>query len=461
MGWAQEPQTLNPFIDQDEEDFVVWAINWRLLVDFGTKDLGPVPGIAEKLGGLARQEDRHLQPVRGPEVVRRPADHVEGRQVQLRDVRAQQPAVRQLRRRRRVDRHAGPAHGRAAPQAAGRPHRRRPVRLHPARARLGQGIGQAAHRLAPAEAAARRQRALRGHRVPARPDHTMERNPDCRGPKGKFDEIQLIKYGNADAVERALSWARSTSIREVAPSSFARLGKQKNIKTSQAPSPSFTQLAFNLCTQAELPGREVQPRRAGPRRAPGDRATRSTASGSTRSRPAARPSSATACCRLLQDLLRAAGGRLPARRRQGQPDARRRRLRRAATASADEGRREALVRPRGALGVPVNIQAARLVAEMAKQIGVEFKVQVMSVDKLTEITTRKKRGKPAPDFDTFVWGWGGDPVRPEPAARACSPRTRSAGSSDSFYSNPEYDRLYDEAGGRVRHRRSARRSSSR
>src|SRR5262245_51262901 len=47
MGWPQEPQTLNPFIDQDEEDFVVWAINWRLLVDFGTKDLGPVPGIAQ------------------------------------------------------------------------------------------------------------------------------------------------------------------------------------------------------------------------------------------------------------------------------------------------------------------------------------------------------------------------------------------------------------------------------
>src|SRR4051794_32967095 len=47
MGWEQEPQTLNPFIDEDEEDFVVWSINWRLLADFGTKDLGPVPGIAQ------------------------------------------------------------------------------------------------------------------------------------------------------------------------------------------------------------------------------------------------------------------------------------------------------------------------------------------------------------------------------------------------------------------------------
>ena len=47
MGWAQEPQTLNPFVDQDEEDFRIWALNYDLLVDFGTKDLGPVPGIAE------------------------------------------------------------------------------------------------------------------------------------------------------------------------------------------------------------------------------------------------------------------------------------------------------------------------------------------------------------------------------------------------------------------------------
>ena len=38
----------------------------------------------------------------------------------------------------------------------------------------------------------------------------MERNPNFRGPEPKFDEIQFIKYGNQDAVERALSLARST-----------------------------------------------------------------------------------------------------------------------------------------------------------------------------------------------------------------------------------------------------------
>jgi ABC-type transport system substrate-binding protein len=47
LGQAQEPQTLSPFIDQDEEDFRVWSINYDLLVDFSPKDLGPVAGIAK------------------------------------------------------------------------------------------------------------------------------------------------------------------------------------------------------------------------------------------------------------------------------------------------------------------------------------------------------------------------------------------------------------------------------
>ena len=61
---------------------------------------------------------------------------------------------------------------------------------------------------------------------------------------------------------------------------------------------------------------------------------------------------------------------------------------------------------------PYNIQAAKLIAEMTTEIGIEFNVQVVSTDKLTELTVRKVDGKPAPEFDTFIWGWGGDPYDP-------------------------------------------------
>jgi peptide/nickel transport system substrate-binding protein len=92
---------------------------------------------------------------------------------------------------------------------------------------------------------------------------------------------------------------------------------------------------------------------------------------------------------------------------------------------------------------PSDIQAAKVIAEQAKDVGIEFKVQVVSVDKLTEITTRQNDGVPAPDFDTFVWGWGGDPYDPSALLKLVT-SDQIGGSSDSFYSNPEYDRLFNE-----------------
>ena len=71
IGWAQDPGTLNPFIGYDEEDFTIWAI------ELGAADQlrprGPLagPGDRRELGRLRGQEDDHLPPGRGGEVVRR------------------------------------------------------------------------------------------------------------------------------------------------------------------------------------------------------------------------------------------------------------------------------------------------------------------------------------------------------------------------------------------------------
>jgi peptide/nickel transport system substrate-binding protein len=87
---------------------------------------------------------------------------------------------------------------------------------------------------------------------------------------------------------------------------------------------------------------------------------------------------------------------------------------------------------------------------MAKEIGVDFKVEVVSVDKLTELTTQKVKGKMAPDFDTFIWAWGGDPYDPSILLGLIT-TAQIGGSSDSFYSNPEYDRLYQAQAGSFDH----------
>ncbi len=71
---------------------------------------------------------------------------------------------------------------------------------------------------------------------------------------------------------------------------------------------------------------------------------------------------------------------------------------------------------------------------------------MVSADKLTEITIRTVDGEPAPAFDTFVWGWGGDPYDPS-FLLSLFLTDQIGGNSDSFYSNPEYDRLFNEQAG--------------
>ena len=145
MGWAQEPQTLSPFVDQDEEDFRVWALNYDLLVNFSPKDLGPTPGIAESWDISPDKKTVTFKLFEGHK-------WSDGTPITSKDVKysletfaPEQPAVPELRRERHLDRDAGRPDGRHQDQAARRAHRRRAVRLHPARARLGQAVGEEAH----------------------------------------------------------------------------------------------------------------------------------------------------------------------------------------------------------------------------------------------------------------------------------------------------------------------------
>ena len=87
----------------------------------------------------------------------------------------------------------------------------------------------------------------------------MERNPNWRGEPGPYDEIQFIKYGNQDAVERALTLGEIDLVREVESSSYARLGEQDNVAISRSGTPAYTQLAFNMCPERYCPDANFNP----------------------------------------------------------------------------------------------------------------------------------------------------------------------------------------------------------
>ena len=276
----------------------------------------------------------------------------------------------------------------------------------------------------------------------------MERNPNFRGDPPAFDELQWIKYGSTDAVERALTLGEVDMITEVQPATFERLGKTENIKTVKSPSPSFTQLAFNLCPRDICPDAKYNP-------AVQDRTVRQAigfAVDREKINQIAARGTAFAAHGLLpmyyKDFFTEPAGDLDY---PYDTDKANQLLDDAGWTPGEGGVREKdgqrlsfdlYVRTES----QENIQDARLVKEMTEPIGVEFKVQVVSADKLYDLTVNEVDGKMAPDFDTFIWGWGGDPYDPGLLLNLLTTNA-IGGSSDAFYSNPEYDRLYQQQSG--------------
>jgi peptide/nickel transport system substrate-binding protein len=274
----------------------------------------------------------------------------------------------------------------------------------------------------------------------------LEKNPNFRGPEPKFDEIQFIRYGNQDAAERALQVGEVDMVPEVSAAGFERLGEQPNIDTLQAASPAYTEMSFNSCPAKLCPDANFNP-------AIQDPAIRqATAYAVDRERInqiAARDTSFPAHG-ILPSFYKSFY-EIPADDYPYDPEQAKQILDDAGWQENGDGARtkgseEASFNLYVRSESPYNIQAAKLVAEQAKAVGIEYDVQVVSTDKLYDLTVRKVDGKPAPDFDTFIWGWGGDPYDPSFLLGILT-TAEIGGSSDSFYSNPTYDRLFKQQAG--------------
>ncbi len=443
IGWAQDPRTLNVFTGYDEEDFEIWAINYDLLVNFNPEDLSPAPGIAESWDVSEDRKTVTFHLVKG-------AKWSDGKPITSADVKwsletlgdngvlftsytdnitsikTPDPNTVVVRTSKPDARIIGGLFIYILPEHVwGKfPVKEITGAFNPELPLVGSGpyvVTEYEH----------------GRIV------TMERNPEWRGDEPAFDQIQFIKYGTNDAVERALGLGEIDVIPEVQPATFERLGEQDGIETVRAPSPSFAELSFNLCSEKECPDAKFNP-------AVQDRTVRQAIAYSIdreRINAIATQGTSLVAHGMLPSFYKSFF-EVPEQDYPYDPEMGNQLLDDAGWTLNDDGVREKdgetlsfnlYVRSES----PETTQMAKLVAEQAQEIGVEFDVQVVSTDKLTELTVRKEDGKPAPEFDTFIWGWGGDPYDPSSLLALLTTDAIGA-SSDSFYSNPEYDRLFDE-----------------
>ena len=82
-------------------------------------------------------------------------------------------------------------------------------------------------------------------------------------------------------------------------------------------------------------------------------------------------------------------------------------------------------------------RTAELLSEMWGQIGVSLELQAVDPDALTTLCC------PAFDIDIMIWGWGSDPD-PNLLLGVMTTEQIPTGSSETGYSNPEYDALYTQ-----------------
>jgi len=88
------------------------------------------------------------------------------------------------------------------------------------------------------------------------------------------------------------------------------------------------------------------------------------------------------------------------------------------------------------------IVTGRLVAGWFKQIGLNVTFATMDDGSLSDHIYNMVRGTFTPDYDVFIWGWGGDF---DPGFLLSVFLTNQInGWSDCAYSNPAYDRLFEQ-----------------
>ncbi len=108
---------------------------------------------------------------------------------------------------------------------------------------------------------------------------------------------------------------------------------------------------------------------------------------------------------------------------------------------------------READGKPINLRlwarqesqtsqsAGKMIADWLTQVGLGIKLEIMDDGIMSDrMYNTTKDGTPAPDYDMFIWSWGGDPDPDFILSVLLG--SQIGGWSDTYYDNPEYNQLY-------------------
>ncbi len=443
IGWAQDPATLNPYVGLDEEDYDVWAINWDLPIAFSPKDLSPAPGIVKTWSLSKDKKTVTFRLVPG-------VKWSDGVPVTAADVKFSLESLG----------HHGALFTTYAENIT-KIETPDPltVVIHTSEPDTRMIGGLMVYVIPKHVWGKVPLKELTGSYKPQLPlvgtgpfivtkfekgrILTLERNPEFRGPAPKYDKVEFVKYGNQDAVERAVQTGEVDLDLEVSSAAFQRTGENAGVETLRSTTPAYTQLSFNVCPDELCPDAKRNP-------AVTERAVRQAvgyAVDRNRINEIANRGNAYVGYGILPSYYTAFYSK-PELDYEYDPEKAEELLDEAGWEAQGGGPRKRgdeelkfnlYVRSESTY----NIQAAKLVAEQARKVGIEFDVQVVSTEKLTELTTQEVDGKMAPEYDTFIWGWGGDPYDPSFLLSILTTE-EIGGSSDSFFSNAEYDRLYKE-----------------
>jgi peptide/nickel transport system substrate-binding protein len=268
----------------------------------------------------------------------------------------------------------------------------------------------------------------------------LERNPDFWGKQPAPSRIVFVLYGNEDVMAQALKSGDIDIITEVPPTIWDGLTSVENVKAVSLPSFSFHHIGFNVDDKAGSPGNPLLK----------DKVIRQALS------------NAVDRNQLVQVAL-AGHGRpgdsilpvgitdwylpIPAdKQMNANPEKAKALLDSAGYKDSNgDGTRE------DSKGTPlkfrliaietttVDVRAAQLFRDAAAAVGINLELQTLDENTLGELVYNVDN----PDWDIFVWGW--DSSVPDPDYMLGVPLCNQiGGNNDIFYCNKTYDALYDK-----------------